>query len=428
MDGIDHSFAVTNAFTEPLYGYSRSEGVHPSGVVFDFESEEVQTRGKFSDFELFLMGLPPMIGTPADRKLQVVEPHWVFPLDFHAGLYTELENGQTWYHGFYKRLDHIQAKSADSSGQGSLVPLTSPFDPYNRVALRIVQQGVEVELQVRVWKPKRISPEEGCLYWITTKLGGRLFRAPAVPPDLTAADILSEPHFTSSDDVPQYGSWRKVARLPSRAVRVGLAARHTSHRRCFARIRPRLLCLLHNDVTSVVTPQDMVLENEPSFEDDSWGSTVLNDGSLVLPYRVGPEANPVLGHNDQEDKAPRLVVDAPVGDFVFGGEIELCQSVIVSWAGWGGTSRSYVGHRREVAFEDAKYLAHWGPEYESVRQAEPHGGAYRFLFCLVSESALEESDLTAQLVEVDRIRRAWKPCFDAFTSGRRGALTAIPFP
>jgi hypothetical protein len=427
MDGIDHPFPVTNLFTQPLFGYSSSTGVGGSGVTFDFENEEISTNGRFSDLELFLMGLPPIVGTPEERRFQVIEPHWVFPLPFHAGLYIELENGQTWYHGFYRRLDQIYAESVNASSHGSPVWLTDPFDPYNRVALRVVQQGTEVELQVRVWEPQHMG-REGCIYWIITKLGGRFVHAPSIPPDLTTADILSDPQFSSADDVSPHRGWRRVTRLPSKATRVGLAARHTDSL-CFARMKPKLLCLLHNNESEIVTQQDMVLENEVQIDDASWGSTVLNDGSLVLPYRVGPNTSPpVLLHSDQEDKAPRLVMDAPPGDFVFGGEIELSQCLIVNWAGRAGRNRQYIGLYREVAFADVNYLANWGAEYESVRQAEPHGGAYRFLFCLVSENALEDTEMTAQLTELDRIRRAWMPCFGTFTSGRRGATTEIPFP
>ncbi len=427
MDGIDHSFAVTNIFTEPLYGYSMSTGTEGSGVTFDFQNEEITTKGKFNDFELFLMGIPPLIGTPAGRKFQIIEPYWVYPLQFHAGLYVELDNGQTWYHGFYKRPDQIYAKSINNIDHGSPVWLTDPFDPGNRVVLRVVQQGTEIELQVRVWHPQR-KPPKGCLYRIFKILADKFVRVQSIPPDITIDNILSEPQFSSTNDVSPYVGWRTVAHLQGKAVRIGIAARHTSSR-CFARIKPKLLCLLHDNISKVVKRQDMTLENEVAFNDTSWGSTVLNDDSLILPYRVGPnEPPPVLVHDDQEDLAPRLVMDAPVGDFVFGGEIELSQCLIVNWAGGSGKNKQYIGHRREVSFSDVNYLANWGAEYESVRQAEPHGGGYQFLFCLVGENALGTSELTAQLTELDRVRQAWEPCFDAYTSGRRSAFTAIPFP
>lgn len=425
MDGIDHLFDPANVFLESIYGFSKSRGVQTSGIPFDFEGTELTPTAKFSEFELFLMGMPPLTGIPRERMLQIIEPDWVYPLPFHAGLYVELANGETWYHGFFKGPDQICALPIDDLNARPITSLTQPFDPYNRVVFRVVQIGNESELQARVFEPQRLGPQ-GCLYAILTTLGAKFVWKPKEPRDINCNDVLEEARFAANENPNVYEGWRRMARFSSKVTRVGLGARHIGSP-CFARIKPKILCL-SDAGTQVDFESSLAIENEINFADPSWGSTVLNDGSLVLPYRIGPNTGATLKHDDQANDAPRRVMDTPTGDFVFGGEIELSQCILVSWAGGAGRNRTYIGRRREVPYSDVNYLAHWGPQYQSIRQAEPDGGAYRFLFCLVSEGELNIADRDAQLFELDRARRAWESAFAAMTSGRRGAETEIPFP
>lgn len=425
MDGINHEFDPVNPVLEQIYGFSKSNGVPTTGVPFEFEGRELTPATKFNDFELFLMGLPPLIGTPQQRVLQVLEPDWVYPVRFHAGLYVELQSGETWYHGFHMGPHQIRALPVNDLDAEPITWLASPFDPHNRVVFRVIQIGGECELQARVFEPQRIGAE-GCLYAILTALGAKFLLRPKLPKDLDCDDVLENPGFAPAANRNVYEGWRRLAHLPAKVSRFGLAARHIDGT-CFARIRPKTLCLSHAGASVPVEP-NLNVENAINFADASWGRTILSDGSLVLPYRIGPNTGALLKHDAQVDDAPRRVMDAPAGDFVFGGELELSQCTLVSWAGGGGRDKTYVGRRREVRFADVDYLAHWGDEYETIRQAEPAGGYYRFLFCLVSEGALSAADRDAQLAELDRIRRAWEAAFSAMTSGRRLAETSIPFP
>jgi hypothetical protein len=206
---------------------------------------------------------------------------------------------------------------------------------------------------------------------------------------------------------------------------MGIGARHVGGGG-FARIRPKQLCLSQGG-TRVDPLPSLAIENAPPYADSSWGSAVLPDGSLVLPYRTGPNKNVTFPHDGATDTAPRSVMAAPQADFVFGGELELSQCTLVSWAGGTAVNKTYVGRRREVAFSDVNYLVNWGGEYVSIRQAEPQGGAYRSLFCLVSKDPLSTADRDAQLTELDRARRAWEAAFPVMTSGRRGIDATIPF-
>ena len=422
MDGVDHQFDSLNALTEQLYGYSTSGAALGTGVTFSFEGQDLTSHGRYSDFEQFIMGLPPAIGNPRGRTIQVMEPRLVSPLQFHAGLYLELADGNVWYHGFHRGPDRVLAQAV-SGAFGGAVPLNSPFDPDNRVAFRVVQRGGEFELQTRVWPPRR--PElEGCLYQILTLLGVRFVLPFKLRPELTCEDIVGGGQFAPAANVSPYDGWHRHLHSAGTVRRLGIAARHMGAS-CFARIKPRRLCLRRGNTTIDVAPA-LATENPVAFA-NGWGATVLADGSLVLPYREKPNGGVNLLHDAQNNNAPRRVMDAPGGDFVYGGEIQLAECIIVPHAGGTSIGKRFIGRRREVRFSDVDFLSMAGPEFQSIRQAEPQGGRYRFLFCLVSRDALTDPEITAQLTELDRVRRAWEPCFSALTLGRRGADTTIPF-
>lgn len=426
MDGIDHSFGIINKFSERNLGYSVSTGVMGSGVSFDFDNEEITTGGKYSDLELYLMGLNPLDRTPADRTFQILEPNWVFPLSFHAGLYIETDDDRIWYHGFYKRPDHIQAETIKGESEYEPVSIIESLFPLSRVALRVVQINRRAQLQVKIASPRlNVSLERENL--LIDSIIGHKFRTYCLPPEFTKCDILSEPKFHEPGNNP-YQDWRSIAKIRGKIKLIGIAARHIGPK-CFVQLAPKRLFLYENNHTTEITQDKLTLKNEIHFEDQSWGKTIQDDGSIIIPYSVGKNISfNGLHHTLHEDKAPRLVMAAPNHDFVFGGELQLKRCININWAGGSGSGKNYVGNRRKIAFEDYNYLVNWGSEYETIRQADPHGGAYRFLFCLVGLNDLEEVNLRARLTNLDHIRRAWIPCFEALTRGRRGAITDIPFP
>ena len=459
MDGISHS--PPNLFLERGSGLVYTRGEKGTGFSFDVSGlGPVTFNYRYSDLELYLMGvLRQPTFNPAENFFDVIEPKWVFPNPFHSGLYVEFDNGYIWYHGFYQSPLSLVAQRIDEYQQEDATILSSPYNPRDRVALRVVQEGASAKLQARVWAGDLYALASGCIpgfiYRILEALGGNMFVPPKnkkeyLPPlkyNQVMRDLILG-RDESSDDV--YHGWKTFATIPSRVKRMGLAARHHGDflaEKCFVRTSAHYCLLQGTEVTGIRTT-DMTLENALDPE-NTLVHTLLSNGDLILPYYIPtwpdvdflpeefrvPTPQPPFKHTipsveedsdqrEEEDSAPRVVIDAPSeGDFAFGGQVKIEECIILNYAGGSALNKTFVGKkRRQVSIADIDYSEHW-IEYD--KRAEPLEGKYNFMFCLISKEPLEEEDLLQQLAGLDLIRRSWEPCFEELTYGHRLADTTI---
>lgn len=428
MEGLPHS-APQDLF-ETSVGYAYSETLARTGITFDLAGYgAITSLRSYNDLELYVMGvLSEPEFRPSQSIARYVRPRWVFPINFQSGLYAETDQGEIWYLGFNGGPHRLAAQSISSDTAAGTANLAVPFNPYDRVGLRIVQEGSQALLQARVWKRELYHQLYGCLWDMLLRIGFWLLPNPMrdnLTP-LDCNDVLNDVVSGSPvNDNDAYVGWKTLATLNGRVQRVGLASRHFADRPvCFVRTRARL-CLWNRNGTQTVNTRDLAVENGLMASENEFGvRTRLDDGTLVLPYRTAPKNVVRFQHTAQLDEAPRLVMDAPTGDFAFGGDVELAECVITNWAGGTGAEKQYVGRRGSFTFADFDFSYQWS-DGAAIRRTAPPGNTYKMLFCLVSANDLPLTELQPYLDGLDLVRRAWEPCFNELTKGQRFADTTI---
>ena len=417
MDGINHS--APQPGLESLYGYAFAVGERTSGVSFDLPGfRQVTTRSRYSDFELFLMGvLGPPAFAPSEAFLNVLQARWVHLLPFQAGLFVELSTGQKCYVGFDRGPHQLRAQTIDGS-ISTPAPLRAPFNPGDLVAARAVQRGNHVFIQVRFWKAP--DPLEGCLYEVARRLGIIPFVRPRTRTQLTCSDVLGD---VGAGDPPNamdpYLGWTTLSTINGRATRVGIGARHFPEGACFARLRATLCKGSGGSPASLPLAQlsGTNLQNQTS----PFSQTLLSDGTFVLPYNVPAR----LEHSNVVDLAPRLTEATSAGDFAYGAWLKLEECIVVPHAGGAGVGKTYIGRREHLRFDHFDFAGAWG-NTAAVRQAAPPQNTYKFLFCLLSQNQIPEATVLPKLNRLDLNRRGWELAFNAMTQGQRFAGTSIP--
>ena len=213
MDSVNHDL-LHQSLSESEYSQVSIRG--SSGPVINLPGEAPLPSGfQYSPLDLHIMGLSPPSST-----FHVLKPRWVYPLSFQSGLYFELDNGQSWYFGFDRGPHRIWGETTDGTiNIGSRINLDSPFDPNERVGLRIHQDNNQVHMQVRFWKSVLSTGLGGCLYAILTKLGIIPIVRPKPkrqPPIIGCKTIMGD--FASKTVDPStdpYLGWKTVLTVPT---------------------------------------------------------------------------------------------------------------------------------------------------------------------------------------------------------------------
>lgn len=362
----------------------------------------VTTTAVYSVLERWLMGhfTPPKLAALGTvwPTFRAIEPRWAFPLPFQAGLFVELQTGERLYTGFDQGPHQLRVRQTDGPYTGQAVALPAePYRPHEVVGFRAVQVGNVIRLQTRVW-PVR----SGCLL-------GWLYRfkenpsCSAILGDLR--DNLTDPGMGASD---HYSGWRTIGTrngtirkvgLSSRSLQTGGSGANRQYGSIYTRLRAKL-CLLNQGTIQDLTTLDL-MEDIPKA-----GPHRLSDGRLVMPYNAGS-----FPEDEMVQQAPKWVVNAPNGDFAFGGPVTLENCAFVSWAGGLAAGRKLVGHLKRVKLND--FVLPSDP-LRLRRIEEPHQDAYKVLFCTVSRTDAEVPAL--DLTRLDRIRRAFEVDYSLVTS------------
>lgn len=307
------------------------------------------------------------------------------------------------------------------------VALSVPFNPYDRVGLRILQSGSTVHLQARVWPRVLNHRLHGCLYTLLSKLGAKFIRNPMIDNlepvscEEILSDVVSGAPSTAAD---VYSGWKILADIPGHADRIGLASRHLNGS-AFVRTRARRLCLWAGGQIQRLQTTDLTPENTLPANNAFGALTLLGDGTLVQPYRTPPGKVARFQHSTTIDEAPRVVMSAPQGDFAFGGDVEIAECMIVNWAGRAGLGKQYIGGRGTFTLADFDFDSIWNDTDRTIRRSPPLNNAYRTLFCLVTDSPLDTPTEQSYLAAIDLARRAWEPCFNELTRGQRFVDTTL---
>lgn len=427
MDGINHS-PEDRSFEESV-GFAYSRGIRPSGYIFTYEPfGEIVTSYKYSKFELSLAGVlrPPFYLTNR-ASVRYFRPQWVYPLDFQTGLYAELDDGQIWYFGFDQGPQMFSARRIDNYAQKPPVNLPEPFNPYSRVALRIVRKQGRTFLQARVFV-RDMYNLQGCAYAILRKLG----IVPTLYPESRSLTALSPAQMfaditggTINVGTNIETSWVNLAEFHAGVRKIGLGTRSVFNtHNAFIETEASLYQVIGN-TTSDVFQHSMQLVNEIQFAPGLGVSALLRNGNLIYPDMIEPANRTRFPHTNSIDKAPRLVMNAPKGEFAFGGDVRIKNCLATVSAGMNGADKWYVGKRGSFYVSNFDIADEGNDEDRTIMRADPIDKTYHMLFCLVSRTQLSQQDEVARLTGWNHVRTAWERYFSELMYGRRLADTNI---
>ena len=419
MEGVDWSSVTRH------WGQDHAKGRPIEGTGYSFHGALHDSGCVYGPLDLFIMGADGGLD-PQQTSFRFIRPQWITPLPFHTGLYAELDDGHRWFFGFHEGPQTIHAAAADPQAPTSFLRtdkavLSKPFNPFDRVGLRVVQRGNLAHLQYRVWP--------GPVYWGRGQWPERLFgwlpewavSRFSSRPDVDLRDVFHDlsPGPMEVHHDPRQG-WDTYATVPGRVMRMGLASRSLGDSKVYCRISARVGLGVNSTVTEIPLPR---------FEQEfpKAGPVLTAGEQLVMPFRRGNQS-----HSYQEtttlSEAPKLVIDrsalipaATSDDYAFGGIVDLESCLFVSWAGGRGRKVTTIGEVQEVAFDD--FILPWDDADQQIRQAPPVDGYYRTLVCLVAKDPLEAT--TPRRDYADVARQHWEAAFHAMSQQRLEMTTAI---
>lgn len=163
---------------------------------------------------------------------------------------------------------------------------------------------------------------------------------------------------------------------------------------------------------------------------------------LVLPWRgrlrlratayaevndtdvVADSLQPPYDHTATSDKAPKLVLSAPPGDFAFGTSVAMWRSVFRRSAGGGIGADPATGRPGAQMWGVARSLPATNVQVVSgYEQQSPPQGTYRVAFILC---APQSSDITIDhIASLDLLREYWDEAFRLCTRGRRQSFSHL---
>lgn len=413
MDSINHGSVITTpgiGFLGRSGRYTQLNCESGKGPTIELPGEgQIDTDSQYSLLDRWIMGdyIPPSHTAHGKLwpNLKLIEPRWAFPLTFQAGLYFELDNGDAWYLGFDRGPHQFRASRVDGGDLTNTLSVpTNPLDPYIQTGFRIVQQDNEVHMQIRVWSPGGFS---GCL---TAFLPWFHRVRPNISCNTVMADLASGALDTAKDF---YTGWHTIKTVQGGVNRMGLSTR-TFGNPTYALLSANLCQYSSNQIYSI-----SVLDLDEQIP--KAGPRRLSNGKIMMPYATADGISTYSEDVSTQD-APKWTTEAPVGDFAFGGVLDLEACAMVNWAGRGAISHTLIGTQREVSFED--FILPWTQAVSAIKRSDPYNNKYKMMFCVTSRTQAQIV-LPDMLQNLDRVRRAWEIYFSTVTS--RHADTLIDY-
>lgn len=133
-----------------------------------------------------------------------------------------------------------------------------------------------------------------------------------------------------------------------------------------------------------------------------------------------PDNDPTLppyDHTATVDRAPKVLLRAPAGDFAFGTSMSVRRTLFTHSSGGGPPGTVLWGRARSLRAADVVLS-----DQPDTRQAPP-GNTYKAAFII---AARKRTDITTAMIEaVDTLRQYWDPAFGTATDGRRLSTSTL---
>ena len=158
--------------------------------------------------------------------------------------------------------------------------------------------------------------------------------------------------------------------------------------------------VLHVPVAATDPPQAQV-----------WRGRLRLQPVYDLDLDDGDPANPPYDHTATQDRAPKVLLRAPTGNFAFGTSVTVRRTLFTHSSGGGPPGTILWGRTRSLTAADVVL-----PESPGNRTAPPNR-TFTTAFII---AAHQRTDITTAMIEsVDILRQYWDPAFGAATEGRR---------
>lgn len=395
--------AWTNrALNGPMYA--------PSGLT------DVQLTAQYSDLDLAIIGKITRAAAYADQENQThwIEPRFMSPLPYHAGICVCFRRGKLIQFGFDQDQHTLGVYRSGGAGgvlERQVQPARFPQVPFG-IALRVVREGDEYHFQVRADEAAgaHIAPEP-------RDIPGGAASAPRIRGLFDEID-----HVPPATSTPNLASWSTIASVTESDApqAIGLIVDKWDHpsfvRAAFFNLEVRAggqdTVHAFRGVPATIaasTAYDRI-PSEPRLDLPAPDADIRIRGRNVLvmttPFSV-VRGNGTLehlgdfGHTTTADRAPKVLLHAPSGDFAFGTSALLLQTAATPWAGGYLRDKVVWGTKHPLRVRDAVFSS----SINDIRLSRDRVSTLRCAFIL---AATNDSDVTDAMVErVDILRRYW---------------------
>jgi hypothetical protein len=139
---------------------------------------------------------------------------------------------------------------------------------------------------------------------------------------------------------------------------------------------------------------------------------------MLLPNQIGDsEDGLTFEHTTDTDRAPKVLLKAPTGNFAFGTAVAVRRTLYTRWSGGGAYPTDIWGRTRSLKATDVVI------DKDDPKRKAPPRNTYKTAFII---AAPQRSDITDAMIEsVDAVRRYWDPAFGAATGGLRRSDSTI---
>jgi hypothetical protein len=421
------------------------DGPHPQPAGL----HQLTLDARYCDLDLLVMGAktadqcyPETGGT--FRWLEpryVVQPRFLathpeLGWPFLAGVFVAYDENDFIYFGFDGDHRQLGVYRTDRTRLGGPVGLGTAYTPgwlpHSGVALRVVRQGRVLHFQARLDDNAlglRISPSDHNVF-----VGAPPDRIPGLFQDLAA----------TGGSPGDFTRWQTVAGVvDGRApVAIGLIA---------TTAWPTLLDAVFCNLETVALPRFPTrklvsrvhhLSPVPPRWTSGTSYASLPDGDprldlpagdldplqaqdwnrrlrMLLPYSVTDgETGITFEHLSMADRAPKVLLKAPAGDFAFGTALAVRRTLYARNSGGGAYPTQIWGQTRTLHATDVRL-----DPAQAVNRMAPPQNTYKTAFII---AARQRTDITDAMIQsVDVVRRYWDPAFSAATGGLRRSDSSL---
>lgn len=447
----------------PDEGLSHWQWIEPSPLsVQPPNLPAVVITQHYNDLDLMAMAVitADEAYTSTGGKFSWMEPWYSVPLPYLTGVFVAFSAQDFIYFGFDSDHRKLGVYRTDGTRYGE-ADLGADYHPWpgrrnTGMALRVLYSAGDPLLHDLRAEPRLVFQarfDDTALLPTVDPGDFNVFVGPlpAEVPGLFEG-LSRHGRLTASPSSPDFTGFHTVATVPIRQHPLGVGLISKASDPVWADA-----VYSHLEMFTPQQPVNPLMVYPLSAVPPEWPGTVLFDqrreglylhqpvkppAPLVLPWRerlrlratayaevndtdvVADSLQPPYDHTATSDKAPKLVLSAPTGDFAFGTSVAMWRSVFRRSSGGGIGADPATGRPGAQMWGVARSLPATNVQVVSgYEQQPPPQDTYRMAFILC---APQRSDITDDdIASLDLLRQYWDEAFRLCTRGRRQSFSQL---